>query len=69
MEGKPLLFHKLSKKEKYIRVKKFWPLYIIGIGIFYWKLNFWVASLLTAILITITQIQMNLLNQDATDKI
>ncbi|GGI17783.1 hypothetical protein [Gottfriedia solisilvae] len=64
-----MLFHKLSKKEKYNRVKKIWPLYILGIGVFYWKLNFWIASLITVILITITLIQLNLFKQDTTDKI
>lgn len=57
-------YHKLSKYKKYIRVKRIWPLYVIGTIIFYWKLNFWTASILTAILITITLIQLHFLKKD-----
>ena len=43
-------YYKLSDLEKYKRLKKFWPLYVIGIIIFYWKLDFWLASIISVIL-------------------
>ncbi|RKI48973.1 hypothetical protein D7V67_07000 [Clostridium paraputrificum] len=47
-------YYKLSDLEKYKRLKKVWPLYVIGIIIFYWKLDFWVASIISAILVLVT---------------
>lgn len=52
------LYHKLSKKEKYTRIIRFWPLYVIGIIVFYWKFNFWIATAVTVILISLTLIEL-----------
>lgn len=51
---KHLFYKKLSEYEKYKRLKNIWPLYVIGIIIFYWKLNFWIASIITIVLTSLT---------------
>lgn len=60
---KSLLYYKLSYSEKYLRLKKIWPLFAIGILIFYWKLEIFWASVLTVILITATFIEMHYLKK------
>lgn len=58
-------YYKLSDLEKYKRLKKFWPLYIIGIIIFYWKLDFWLASIISVILALVTITNIYYLNKKA----
>lgn len=55
---------KLSTSEKYKRSKKMWPLYVLGVVVFYWKLNFWLASILTIILSTWTAIEIYFLKKN-----
>ena len=56
-------YYKLSDLEKYKRLKKVWPLYVIGIIIFYWKLDFWVASIISAILVLVTKTNIYFLSK------
>ncbi|MDU3412409.1 hypothetical protein [Clostridium sp.] len=58
-------YYKLSDLEKYKRLKKFWPLYVIGIIIFYWKLDFWLASIISVILALVTITNIYYLNKKA----
>ena len=57
--------YKLSDLEKYKRLKKFWPVYVIGIIIFYWKLDFWLASIISVILALVTITNIYYLNKKA----
>lgn len=57
-------YHKLSKQEKYTRVIRWMPIYVIGIVVFYWKLDFWLATVVTIILIALTLIQLYFLKRD-----
>ena len=56
-------YYKLSDLEKYKRLKKFWPVYVIGIIIFYWKLDFWLASIISVILALVTITNIYYLNK------
>ena len=58
-------YYKLSDLEKYKRLKKFWPVYVIGIIIFYWKLDFWLASIISVILALVTITNIYYLNKKA----
>lgn len=58
-------YYKLSDLEKYKRLKKVWPLYVIGIIIFYWKLDFWLASIISVILALVTITNIYYLNKKA----
>ncbi|WP_195572789.1 hypothetical protein [Clostridium paraputrificum] len=58
-------YYKLSDLEKYKRLKKFWPVYVIGIIIFYWKLDFWLASIISVILALATITNIYYLNKKA----
>ena len=58
-------YYKLSDLEKYKRLKKFWPVYVIGIVIFYWKLDFWLASIISVILALVTITNIYYLNKKA----
>ena len=58
-------YYKLSDLEKYKRLKKFWPVYVISIIIFYWKLDFWLASIISVILALVTITNIYYLNKKA----
>ena len=58
-------YYKLSDLEKYKRLKKFWPVYVVGIIIFYWKLDFWLASIISVILALVTITNIYYLNKKA----
>ena len=58
-------YYKLSDLEKYKRLKKFWPVYVIGIIIFYWKLDFWLATIISVILALVTITNIYYLNKKA----
>ena len=58
-------YYKLSDLEKYKRLKKFWSVYVIGIIIFYWKLDFWLASIISVILALATITNIYYLNKKA----
>lgn len=66
---KIFFYHKLSTYEKYRRSKKMWPLYVLGVIVFYWKLDFWLASALTIILGTWTAIDMYFLKKKIDNEI
>lgn len=58
-------YYKLSDLEKYKRLRKVWPLNVIGIIIFYWKLDFWLASIISVILALVTITNIYYLNKKA----
>lgn len=60
-------YYKLSDLGKYKRLKKFWPVYVIGIIIFYWKLDFWLASIISVILALVTITNIYYLNKKIKD--
>ncbi|MCY6957766.1 hypothetical protein [Clostridium brassicae] len=61
---KPSLYHKLSRYEKHVRLKTIWPLYVLGVILAYWKLDFWLASVITAILIILTFMEIYFLKKN-----
>lgn len=66
---KIFFYHKLSAAEKYKRSKKMWPLYVLGVIVFYWKLNFGLASAITIILGTWTALDMYFLKKKIDNEI
>lgn len=60
---KLLLFNRKDYKSRYKVLINIWPLYLFGIIILYWKLNFLLASILVIILSISTFIEIKYLKR------